>query len=205
MKKPFNVEIYADGKRYSILTDEDIKAACPQGNDCFIERDWRTACEFLSEYTDEDGICVLDLDEVLDGNTVDYPKTLAIFMIFSTLMKNGGMQKLPPMTSMAALPYVNARMSMAAGNMAKYKMLDEFVIKANREIMSAKDSTVSADDIFEKIFSIIPSVKSFESVDDPEKEDYLPFFRMLGEKAKACADPSYAEKIALYTEALTVQ
>lgn len=205
MKKVFNVEIYSGGKRYSILTNDDIKASFPNGHDYFIERDWETACEYLSEFTDDDGICVLDLDTELDGNTLDYSKTIAVFMIFTALMKNGDMTKLPPVTAMSALPYINSRTGIAAANATKYRMLDDFIIKANHELISVKDCTVSADDVFKKIFDIIPSAESFAAVSDPDKKRYLPFFKMLGEKAEACADADYREKIALYTEALNVQ
>ena len=202
MNSPETVKIYAQNHLYSILTSEEIKNAFPENHSYFIERDWETACEYLLQFTDADGICQLELDAVLDGNTLNYAKNIAIFMLFTALMKSGAMRTLPPQISMQVIPYINARMSISAISMTKFKRMDDFVIKASNELLTVQGSDVSIDEIFERIFGYIPSIESYASVSEQDQGRYLPFFEMLYEKAQACTDSNYAEMVGKYIDAL---
>ena len=203
MNIPSSAEIYAMGQRYSVLTKDEIISSFPAENDrSFLEQDWEKACRFLSAFTDENGICRLDLDSVLDGNTLDYFKNIAVFMIFTALMKNGDMKKLPPQTAIRAVPYISSRMAFAEMSIVKFRKMDDFISRANNDILTLNGSDISVDEVFEKILGYIPSLENFASVSPQDKGRYLPFFEMLYERSRACADPTYSDIIEKYADVL---
>ena len=203
MKDTDKIEIYAMNKMYGTVSKDEIRAAFPENDDTYIERDWNTACGFLSGLTDENGICRLDLDAVLDGNTLDFSKNIAVFMIFTALMKNGVMRTLPPQTALRAIPYIESRVAFAKINIKKFERMDKFTAKAGDELRAVQNGDISIDDAFENILSFIPSVENYASVSERDRGRYLPFFEMLYEKSRMCAYPNYTETIGEYIDALS--
>lgn len=196
------VELFSEEQRCAVLTAADILHAFPDADDYFVARDWKTACKYLSAFTNPDGVCRLPLDRELDGNTADYAKMIAVFMIFSALMNRSLMQILPLTVSMRAMPYIKSRLGVLQIDMAKYKRMDDFAKRALRLIAEAPESDRGIDEIFAEILDGCPSVKSFAAVSEPDIERYLPLFAMLHEKAQICSTPVYAEQIAEYIAAL---
>ncbi|HBI84970.1 MAG TPA: hypothetical protein DDX71_01575 [Ruminococcus sp.] len=203
MHEPIFIELYALGEKYCVLRKNDILAAFGNNAGAAAENDWQTACEFFSRFTDEGGICTVNLDTILDGNTLDYAKTTAVFLLFATMLKSGVMQKLPPQVAMQAMPYVAARTSAAEIHLAKYKRLDAFVSRTFDALQETEADDRSIDDIFAEITAEMPAVSSFATVRGQMRQNYLEFFGMLYERAQACADPAYAETVSAYMEALS--
>ncbi|MBR5370616.1 MAG: hypothetical protein IK130_00230 [Oscillospiraceae bacterium] len=197
------VEISAENKMTAALRAADIKQGMPQVDACFIERDWKVACEYLERFTSPDGVCHLNFDTELDGNTLDYAKNVAVFMIMNAMMQNGTVHMLPMKTAMRVTPYVQSRIAALQINMAKYSRLNSFMLRALHLLKGIDQSDESVDDVFAEIFSDIPSVQSFAAAVTPDRaEQYLPVFEMLHEKAQACADPYYAKAAEEYLEVL---
>ena len=203
MNEPVFIELYAQGQKYCVLRKPDILAAFADGANAAAEEDWENACEFFSRFTDESGICTVDLAEVLDGNTLDYAKTTAIFLLFAAMMKSGAMQKLPPQVAIQAMPYVSSRTRAAEIHLAKFKRLDAYVIRALDAVQAAESDDRNVDDLFAEITAEMPAVSSFATVRGQMRQNFRELFEVLYERAQACADPSYAETIAGYLEALS--
>jgi len=197
------VEISAEDRVTITLRKADIVQGMPQVDADFVERDWQTACEYLERFAAADGICRINLDNELDGNTLDYAKNIAVFMIVNAMAQNGAMQMLPMETAMHVMPYVQSRIAALQINMAKYSRLNSFMLRALHLLKGIDGGDESVDDVFAEIFSDIPSVQSFAAAATPDRaEQYLPVFEMMHEKAQACADPYYAKAAAEYLEAL---
>ena len=196
------IEIYSSESKCCGIAKEEIISAFPESDTYYAERDWYIACEFLERFTDENGICKLDLDAVLDGNALDYCKNIAVFMIYTALMKSGRMGSLPPQVSMRAIPYISARMAIADIKADKLRKLDILVRKADRELVSGLSVDNSIDNVFDRILAYLPSARSFSSVSEPDKTRYLPFFEELYEKSQMCSAPYYEEAVGKYIGAL---
>ena len=202
MNQISSVELYTGGECLHVISKEDVFRAFPQNDRAFLERDWETACEYLSGYASSNGICRLNLDAALEGSTLDYAKNSAVFLLFTALMESGAIHKVPLQLSKQALPFLSARMATAEMDMVKHRRMDDFVRRAAREMEDALQNDIPVDEVFAQIFTYIPSVKSFASVMEPDRERYLPFFEMLYEKSQACADPHYPAELEAYLETL---
>ena len=122
-------------------------------------------------------------------------------MIFAGLQKTGRIGLLPYQVAMRVPPYISARQAMAQIHITQSKRLDDAVRRGLRTLRSF-DGSGTVDDVLDEILEGLPSVNSFAAVDEPDKGRYLPFFEILAEKAEACADPGYAERIGNYLDVL---
>ena len=201
MKEIRIVELYAGQQRCCTVTPEEIFSAFSGSEPYFVERDWLVSCEYLAPFTGETGICRIDLLAELDGNTIDYAKTMAVFMLFAGLQKTGRMGMLPYQAAIHVVPYITARQSMAQIHMTRTKRLDE-AVQHGLGTLRDFDGSTSVDDVLWEVLEALPPASRFSAVDAPDKGRYLPFFEMLAEKAEACADPGILEQIGAYLEAL---
>ncbi len=195
------IELYAGAKKCCTLYPEEIKDVFHGSDVYFVERDWQVSCEYLTQFTEDDGVCRLDLQQELDGNTLDYAKTMAVFMLAAGLQNSQELRKIPYAVTMRVMPYISARQAMAQIQLTRCKRLDDAVIRGLRALRSF-DGSSSVDEVFSGILDDLPAVGSFAIVEDPDKGRYLPFFEMLAEKAEACADPEIAERIGEYLDVL---
>ena len=202
MNEPKLIEIYSSDSKCCEIAKEEILSAFTESDTYYAELDWYIACEFLERFTDVNGICKLDLDDVLDGNALDYCKNIAVFMIYTALMKRGRMGSLPSQLSMRAIPYISARMAIADVKADRLKKLDILVRKANRELAAGLCGDDAIDVVFDKILAYLPSANGFSSVSEPDKARYLPFFEEMYEKSQMCSASYYAEAVGEYISVL---
>lgn len=197
-----SVIMMLNGSPFCEITEEAVFRAFPQSDAAFLRRDWKTACEYLSQFVGTDGVCRLDPDIALDSSTLDYARNIAVFMLFTAMLESGVINRLPLQTAMRAIPVITARMAASEMDMAKHQRMDSFVAGAGQALEAAPAGDLSIDEVFARIFEDIPSVKSFSTVMEPDRGRYLTFFEMLYERAQACADPHYSAEIEQYIEVL---
>ena len=46
-------------------------------NEEWLKKSWEIACDYFSQYVDDQGVCMVDLDDFIDGNVLDHQKRIA--------------------------------------------------------------------------------------------------------------------------------
>ena len=147
IREPKIIEMYADGKEYGTLTREEIMEHFPEMRADEMTDGWGTACEYLSKYTDSDGLCRLDLERlVADGS--DCTRDAAVSVIISTLLNVNRAENIPEEILERAVPYFSARMAQLEYFNMKLKKLQTFAVQAVGILSSAMES----DDMMEYLF-----------------------------------------------------
>lgn len=203
IREPKIIEMYADGKEYGTLTREEIKENCPEVKVEEIINGWSSACEYFFRFTDDEGVCRLDLERLVADGNPDYTRDAAVCIIIFTLIYIGRGDEIPEQILERAIPYISARIAEMDYFNLKLKRMEDFAIMALDELSRALDNDGSLDECYEKILSFAPSAESYSVIKQRYKEWYRPVFETLQSKAQFCSTPVYAEVMGKYVEILS--
>ena len=202
IREPKIIEMCADGKEYGTLTREEIMEHFPEMRADEMTDGWGTACEYLSKYTDSDGLCRLDLERlVADGS--DYTRDAAVSVIISTLLNVDRAENIPEEILERAVPYFSARMAQLEYFNIKLKKLQTFAVQAVGLLSAAMESDDKLDGCFDKILRLAPSAESYAAITQRYKEWYVPLFETLHNAARLCSSQIYEEAMEEYLEAVS--
>ena len=202
IKEPKIIEMYADGREYGTLTREEIMEHFPEMKADEMTDGWGTACEYLTKFTDSDGLCRLDLEMlVADGN--DYTRDAAVCVVIFTLMELDRVETLPEEIVERAMPYMQARTAQLGYFNMKLKRLQTFALQAIGLLSAAFESDDELDDCFDKILRLVPSAESYATITQRYKAWYVPLFETLHSAASQCSSQMYAEAMEEYLEAVS--
>ena len=202
IREPKIIEMYADGKEYGTLTREEIMEHFPEMRADEMTDGWGTACEYLSKYTDSDGLCRLDLERlVADGS--DYTRDATVSVIISTLLNVDRAENIPEEILERAVPYFSARMAQLEYFNMKLKKLQTFAVQAVGILSAAMESDDKLDGCFDKILLLAPSAESYAAITQRYKKWYVPLFETLHNAARLCSSQIYEEAMEEYLEAVS--
>lgn len=202
MNEIVQIELYVRQRRCAILEPEEALGIYPETERCYAMQAWEDACGYLNDLTDDEGICRLELDKAMDGNTLDAGKNTAIFMILSILMKKDMLHCLPPEAVSRGMMYVQARMGLAAARVAISQRREDFVKRTAHIFSDPAAYYCDPDALLEHILQNAPPARNFANLSAEDRERYRPLFEILYERTRACADPGYAETIEAYLDLL---
>ena len=201
IREPKIIEMYADGKGYGTLTREEIMEHFPEMRADEMTDGWGTACEYLSKYTDSDGLCRLDLERlVADGS--DCTRDAAVSVIISTLLNVNRAENIPEEILERAMPYISARTAELEYFGIKLKKLQTFALQAVGLLSAAMESDDKLDGCFDIILRLAPSAESYAAITQRYKEWYVPLFETLHNAARLCSSQIYEEAMEEYLEAV---
>ena len=202
IREPEIIEMYANGKEYGTLTREEIMEHFPEMKADLMTDGWGTACEYLSRFTDDEGLCRLDLEVlVADGN--DYTRDAAVCVVIFTLTILDRVEAIPEEILERAVPYISTRTAQLEYFNMKLKRLQTFALQAVGLLSAAMESDDKLDECFDKILSLAPAADCYAAITQRYKEWYVPLFETLHSAARLCSSQIYEEAMEEYLEAVS--
>lgn len=207
IKEPKLLRLFSHGEYCTYVTRDEIQAYGYRLDDEDMELNWKIACVYFSDSTDEDGICNLDMDKMFDGNTTDLIKSTTSFMIVYTLMKySDRVSLLPVQVLKQGIIYSTAKLAeiqIAIFKEEKINRLLSFEIEARSVLLVALDGNMSFDDCYDRIFSHMPSPRCFSGLDDENRAEFRELFETLIENTKYCSTSYYVDILRQYVDVIT--
>ncbi len=203
VREPEIIEMYLNGKEYGTLTKAEISEHCDEMQIEELAGGWSSTCDYLSRFTDGEGLCRLDLETLVENGEPDYTRDAAVCVIIFTLINTGRGEGLPEELLERSMPYISARSTELEYMSMKLKRMENFALKALDELGRALDGDTELDKCYERILSYAPSPESYSLLKRRHKEFYLPLFEVMKNAARMCSSQMYAEALDEYIEALS--
>lgn len=205
-KGPDLIKMFSQGEYRCELTKDELLSHCFSMDDDCLKKNWETACGYFSGFTDDHEVCMVNLDDLIDGNILDRQKRITATMIITALNQfPSRFRSLPRHILINCFSYLHAvifELNHAIFREKAETMLIEFECDAYIEMKATMSGERSFDDVLDSIFDNMPSIEFFSEVKEEDKGEHIEFFEHLLNFTKYSSTSYYENTIEEYLNAL---
>lgn len=207
MNEPKLIILSSGGKDHCELTYDEIKSSHRDANDPIFIMEWKTACLYFLKFTDNLGVCKIDLEDLFNGNTFDQVRTVTVNLLFTALVKSPAkFESVPRPYLEGSFLYFNAMLQaleLAIDNEKNETALYQFECFVIEEMIEAAYDNISYDDAFDRVLNCLPPISDYTRLSEKGKKEHLWIFDRMLKDTRYCSTSYYQQKIESFIDEIS--